>query len=74
MVHGEGAPVRFEMPFLFLDRHGERFMDEGCCRMGYLNEFSKQYLAETGFEDSTATKFFSIAPSNCCLLYTSRCV
>ncbi|BDE96145.1 FAD-binding protein [Raoultibacter timonensis] len=64
MVHGEGAPVRFEMPFLFLDRHGERFMDEGCCRMGYLNEFSKQYLAETGFEDSTATKFFSIVPSN----------
>lgn len=64
MVHGEAAPVRFEMPFLFLDRHGDRFMDEGCCRMGYLNEFSKKYLAETGFEDSTASKFFSIVPSN----------
>lgn len=64
MVHGEAAPVRFEMPFLFLDRHGERFMDEGCCRMGYLNEFSKKYLAETGFEDSTASKFFSIVPTN----------
>ncbi|MCB7038760.1 FAD-binding protein [Eggerthella sinensis] len=64
MVHGEGAPVRFEMPFLFLDRHGERFMDEGCCRMGYLNEFSKNYLAETGFEDNTASKFFSIVPMN----------
>lgn len=64
MVHGEGAPVRFEMPFLFLDRHGERFMDEGCCRMGYLNEFSKKYLAETGFEDNTASKFFSIVPMN----------
>lgn len=64
MVHGEAAPVRFEMPFLFVDRHGERFMDEGCCRMGYLNEFSKKYLAETNFEDSTASKFFSIVPSN----------
>lgn len=64
MVHGEAAPVRFEMPFLFLDRHGERFMDEGCCRMGYLNEFSKKYLAETDFEDSTASKFFSIVPTN----------
>ena len=64
MVHGEAAPVRFEMPFLFLDRHGERFMDEGCCRMGYLNEFTKGYLAEAGFEDSTAAKFFSIVPAN----------
>lgn len=64
MVHGEAAAVRFEMPFLFLDRHGKRFMDEGCCRMGYLNEFSKKYLAETNFENSTASKFFSIVPSN----------
>lgn len=32
--------------------------------MGYLNEFSKKYLAETDFEDSTASKFFSIVPSN----------
>ena len=29
MVHGEGPKVRFEMPYLFLDRHGKRFMDEG---------------------------------------------
>ena len=28
MVHGEGPKVRFEMPYLFLDRHGKRFMDE----------------------------------------------
>lgn len=28
MIHGEPANVRLEMPFLFLDRHGNRFMDE----------------------------------------------
>ncbi len=64
MVHGEGPKVRFEMPYLFLDRHGKRFMDEGCCRMGYLNEFTNKYLAEVDFEDSTAVKFFSIVPTN----------
>ena len=47
MVHGEGPKVRFEMPYLFLDRHGKRFMDEGCCRMGYLNEFTNKYLAKS---------------------------
>ena len=52
------------MPFLFLDRHGNRFMDETCCRMGYMNNFARKYLAEVGFEDSTAAKFFSIVPSN----------
>ena len=64
MVHGESAAVRFEMPYLFLDRHGNRFMDEGCCRMGYLNEFTKKYLKEVDFADSTAAKFFSIVPMN----------
>ena len=64
MVHGEAAPVRFEMPFLFLNLHGERFMDEGCCRMGYLNEFTKGYLAENDFADNTPAKIFSIVPSN----------
>lgn len=64
MIHGEPANVRLEMPFLFLDRHGERFMDESCCRMGYMNNFARKYLAEVGFEDSTAAKFFSIVPSN----------
>lgn len=53
MVHGEGPKVRFEMPYLFLDRHGKRFMDEGCCRMGYLNEFTNKYLAEVDFAEST---------------------
>ena len=64
MVHGEGPKVRFEMPYLFLDRHGKRFMDEGCCRMGYLNEFTNKYLAEVDFMESTAVKFFSIVPTN----------
>ena len=64
MIHGEPANVRLEMPFLFLDRHGNRFMDETCCRMGYMNNFARKYLAEVGFEDSTAAKFFSIVPSN----------
>ena len=52
------------MPYLFLDRHGKRFMDEGCCRMGYLNEFTNKYLAEVDFAESTAVKFFSIVPTN----------
>ena len=64
MVHGEGPKVRFEMPYLFLDRHGKRFMDEGCCRMGYLNEFTNKYLAEVDFAEDTAVKFFSIVPTN----------
>ena len=64
LVHGEGPKVRFEMPYLFLDRHGKRFMDEGCCRMGYLNEFTNKYLAEVDFAESTAAKFFSIVPTN----------
>ena len=64
MVHGEGPKVRFEMPYLFLDRHGKRFMDEGCCRMGYLNEYTNKYLAEVDFAESTAVKFFSIVPTN----------
>lgn len=64
MIHGEPAPVRLEMPFLFLDLYGNRFMDESCCRMGYMNNFARPYLAESGYEDSTAAKFFSIVPSN----------
>lgn len=64
MIHGEPAFVRLEMPFLFLDLYGKRFMDESCCRMGYMNNFARPYLAESGYEDSTAAKFFSIVPSN----------
>ena len=63
MIHGEPSNVRLEMPFLFLDLHGERFMDESCCRMGYMNNFARPYLAKAGFQDSTAAKFFSIVPS-----------
>lgn len=64
MIHGEPANVRLEMPFLFVDPHGERFMDETCCRMGYMNNFARKYLAEDGFENSLAAKFFSIVPGN----------
>ncbi len=64
MIHGEPAAVRLEMPFLFIDNHGRRFMDETCCRMGYMNNFARPYLAEKGFQDSTAAKFFSLAPSD----------
>ena len=65
MIHGEGAPVRLEMPFLFLDCHGERFMDENCGgRMGYLNNYGRKYIAETGFTNKFAAKIFSIVPSN----------
>lgn len=64
MIHGEPAAVRLEMPFLFIDNHGRRFMDETCCRMGYMNNFARPYLAEKGFQDSTAAKFFSLVPSD----------
>ena len=64
MIHGEPAAVRLEMPFLFLDPTGHRFMDETCCRMGYMNNYARPYLAKSGYEDSTFAKFFSIVPSN----------
>ncbi|MFR1167616.1 MAG: hypothetical protein ACLSDQ_08480 [Adlercreutzia equolifaciens] len=52
MIHGEPAAVRLEMPFLFVDQEGNRFMDETCCRMGYMNNFARPYLAKAGFADS----------------------
>ncbi|MEY8562753.1 FAD-binding protein [Eggerthellaceae bacterium 3-80] len=64
MIHGEPAAVRLEMPFLFVDQQGNRFMDETCCRMGYLNNFSRKAIAQNGFTDSTAAKFFSLVPAN----------
>ncbi len=64
MIHGEPANVRLEMPFLFVDMHGNRFMDETCCRMGYMNNFARPYLAELGFENSLGAKFFSIVPGD----------
>ena len=39
-------------------------MDETCCRMGYMNNFARPYLAKAGFTDSTAAKFFSLVPAN----------
>ncbi len=65
MIHGEGSPVRLEMPFLFLDTTGHRFMDENCGgRMGYLNNYGRKYIAQTGFTNSNAAKIWSIVPSN----------
>ena len=65
MIHGEGAPTRFEMPFLLLDNKGRRFMDENCGgRMGYLNNYGRKYIAETGFTNSLAAKFWAIVPNN----------
>ena len=64
MIHGEPAAVHLEMPFLFVDQEGNRFMDETCCRMGYMNNFARPYLAKAGFTDSTAAKFFSLVPAN----------
>lgn len=65
MIHGEGAPTRFEMPFLLLDNKGQRFMDENCGgRMGYLNNYGRKYIAETGFTNSLAAKFWAIVPNN----------
>ena len=57
MIHGEGSPVRLEMPFLFLDTTGHRFMDENCGgRMGYLNNYGRKYIAQTGFTNSNAPR------------------
>ena len=64
MIHGDFAPTRLEMPFLFLDGHGRRFMDETYSRMAYLNNFHRPYLAEAGFDDCQATRFFTIVPGN----------
>lgn len=65
MIHGEGSPVRLEMPFLFLDTTGHRFMDENCGgRMGYLNNYGRKYIAQTGFTNSNAAKIWSIVPNN----------
>ncbi len=64
MIHGEPAPTRLEMPFLFITQQGERFMDETCCRQGYLNNFVRKNLAEGGFSDPSLAKFFMLAPAN----------
>lgn len=63
MIHGEYAPCRLEMPFLFLDYKGRRFCDEGVARMGYMNNFARKQLGEELFTDPTAVSYFAIVPS-----------
>lgn len=65
MIHGEPAPTRLEMPFLFVNTRGERFMDESCGgRMGYLNNYQRKAIAEMGFQNPIGSKLFSIVPNN----------
>ncbi len=65
MCHNEPFPYRLEMPFLFLNYKGERFMDENCGgRMGYLNNYIREYLAETEFANTFVGKIWSIVPNN----------
>lgn len=65
MIHGEPAPTRLEMPFLFVNNKGERFMDENCGgRMGYLNNYQRDAVAQQGYQNPIATKCFSIVPNN----------
>lgn len=65
MIHGDPAFRRLEMPFLFIDIHGHRFMDESASpRMGTMHNFMKPYMAEKNYEDPTACTLFSIVPEN----------
>ena len=45
MVHGGGALTRVQVPFLNLNIHGERFMNEALS-FAYLNNLVRDYLAE----------------------------
>lgn len=63
MVHGGGALTRLQTPFLNLDIHGKRFMNE-TLSFAYLNNMVRDYLAEYKYENSNAAKFFTIMPSN----------
>lgn len=65
MIHGDPAFRRLEMPFLYLDIHGNRFMDESASpRMGTMHNFMKPYMEEKNYEDPTACSLFSIVPEN----------
>lgn len=65
MIHGDPAFRRLEMPFLYLDTHGNRFMDESASpRMGTMHNFMKPYMEEKNYEDPTACSLFSIVPEN----------
>ena len=63
MVHGGGALTRLQVPFLNLDIHGERFMNE-TLSFAYLNNLVRPYLAEYDYKNPMAAKFFTIMPSN----------
>lgn len=63
MVHGGGALTRLQVPFLNLDIHGERFMNE-VLSFAYLNNLMRDYLAEYDYQNSMAAKFFTIMPAN----------
>ena len=63
MVH-EGAKARVDVPFLNINQQGERFMCEGPMRTAYLNNFQRQLLADNGYENANAGRFFSILPGN----------
>lgn len=63
MVHGGGALTRLQTPFLNLNIHGERFMNE-TLSFAYLNNMVRDYLAEYDYQNSNAAKFFTIMPAN----------
>ena len=63
MVHGGGALTRLQVPFLNLNIHGERFMNE-TLSFAYLNNLARTYLAEYNYENPNAAKFFTIMPAN----------
>lgn len=63
MVHGGGALTRLQAPFLNLDIHGMRFMNE-TLSFAYLNNLMRGYLAEYDYKNSMAAKFFTIMPAN----------
>ena len=62
-VDGGGALTRLELPFLNLDIHGKRFMNE-VLSFAYLNNLMRGYLEEYDFENPMAAKFFTIMPAN----------
>lgn len=63
MVHGGGNLTRLQVPFLNLDIHGERFMNE-TLSFAYLNNLVRDYMAEYDYQNSKAAKFFTIMPAS----------
>ena len=63
MIHGGGALTRLQVPFLNLNIHGERFMNE-TLSFAYLNNLVRDYMAEYDYANPMVAKFFTIMPSN----------